>query len=131
MELFPAIEPFHSEHLQVSELHSIYVEQVGNPEGVPVIFIHGGPGGGISAEYRQFFDPKKYRVILFDQRGCGQSTPFAELRENTTWDLVNDMEKIRTHLGVDKWILFGGSWGSTLVSVLRSSSSRKMSWPLF
>ena len=114
MELYPLVEPFHTEHLQVSDLHSIYVEQAGNPEGIPVIFIHGGPGGGLHVEYRQFFDPEKWRVILFDQRGCGKSKPFAELRENTTWDLVADMEKIRLHLGVEKWALFGGSWGSTL-----------------
>ena len=114
MELFPPIEPFHKEHLKVSDLHSIYVEQVGNPEGMPVIFIHGGPGGGLHDVYRQFFDPQKWRVILFDQRGAGQSLPFAELKENTTWDLVEDMEKIRKHYSIDKWALFGGSWGSTL-----------------
>ena len=82
--------------------------------GKPVIFLHGGPGGGISSSYRQYFDPEKWRIIMFDQRGCGKSTPFAELKENTTWDLVEDIEKIRKHLGIDSWVVFGGSWGSTL-----------------
>ena len=100
--------------LQVSELHSIHVEECGNPDGKPVIMIHGGPGGGINPTMRRLHDPERYRIILFDQRGCGKSTPHAELNENTTWDLVADMERIRTHLGIDKWQVFGGSWGSTL-----------------
>ncbi|HCW77246.1 MAG TPA: prolyl aminopeptidase [Candidatus Marinimicrobia bacterium] len=112
--LFPPILPYRTGFLQVSELHSIYYEEVGNPEGQPAIFVHGGPGGGISPSYRQFFDPKKYRLILFDQRGAGRSTPKASLIDNTTWDLVEDMEKIRTELGIDRWVVFGGSWGSTL-----------------
>lgn len=116
-ELYPEIEPFNSEYLKVSNLHTVYYEQVGNPKGQPVIFIHGGPGGGLSEYYRQFFDPEYYHVILFDQRGCGNSTPFAELKENTTWDLIKDMEQIREKLGIDKWLLFGGSWGSTLALV--------------
>lgn len=113
-ELYPEISPFKEEHLKVSELHSIYVEQVGNPNGYPIVFLHGGPGGGVSPDYRRYFDPSFYRIILFDQRGAGKSTPSAELRENTTWDLVSDIEKIRAHLKIEKWHVFGGSWGSTL-----------------
>ncbi|GAB4529558.1 MAG: prolyl aminopeptidase [Pleurocapsa sp.] len=113
-ELYPPIEPYDQGRLKVSDLHTIHYEQSGNPQGKPVIFLHGGPGGGIAPMYRQYFDPEKWRVIIFDQRGCGQSTPYAELRENTTWDLVEDIEKIRNHLGIDKWVVFGGSWGSTL-----------------
>ena len=112
--LYPEISPYKTHFLPVSDLHTIYVEESGNPEGVPVIFLHGGPGGGSQPSYRQYFNPEKYRIILFDQRGCGQSTPFAELRENTTWDLVADIEKIREHLQISKWHVFGGSWGSTL-----------------
>lgn len=112
--LFPEIEPFNHGYLQVSDIHKIYYEEVGNPTGLPVVFIHGGPGGGVTPEYRRFFDPEKWRVILFDQRGCGKSTPFAELKENTTWDLVEDIEKIKNHLDIKSWSVFGGSWGSTL-----------------
>jgi len=114
MNLYPTAELFNSFHLPVSDMHSIYVEESGNKNGKPVIFLHGGPGGGISSSYRQYFDPQKWRIIMFDQRGCGQSTPFAELKENTTWDLVEDIEKIRKNLGIDSWVVFGGSWGSTL-----------------
>ena len=114
MELFPPLEPFNEFYLKVSDLHTIHVEQVGNPNGKPVVFLHGGPGGGIEPVYRQYFNPKKWHVILFSQRGCGKSTPFAELKENTTWDLVSDIEKIREKLGIYKWDVFGGSWGSTL-----------------
>jgi len=113
-DFFPEIEPYRTKRLKVSDLHTIYVEEVGNPEGVPVVFLHGGPGGGLSPSYRRFFDPGHYRVVLLDQRGSGRSTPHAELRENTTWDLVRDIEKIREDLGVRRWIVFGGSWGSTL-----------------
>ncbi|MFH1851555.1 MAG: prolyl aminopeptidase [Candidatus Neomarinimicrobiota bacterium] len=113
-ELYPPIEPYNEFFLEVSDLHTIRVEQAGNPAGKTVVFIHGGPGGGIEPVYRQFFNPEKWRIILFDQRGCGKSTPFAELRENTTWDLVEDMEKIRRHLKINRWAVFGGSWGSTL-----------------
>lgn len=113
-ELYPAIEPFNTFHLKVSDLHTIYVEESGNPNGKPVVFLHGGPGGGSMPAYRQYFDPKKWRIVIFDQRGCGKSTPFAELKENTTWDLVSDIEKIREHLKIQKWAIFGGSWGSTL-----------------
>ncbi|MGE0045871.1 MAG: prolyl aminopeptidase [Hyphomonadaceae bacterium] len=113
-DLHPAIEPYASEMLKVSPRHTIYVEQSGNPRGRPVIALHGGPGGGSSPEMRRFFDPKLYRVVVIDQRGCGRSTPHAELEENTTWDLVADIEKVRAHLKIDKWLVFGGSWGSTL-----------------
>jgi len=113
-DLYPAIEPYQSEMLRVSPLHTLYVEQCGNPRGRPALALHGGPGGGISPEMRRFFDPKRYRVVLMDQRGCGRSTPHAELRDNTTWDLVADIERVREKLGIDKWLVFGGSWGSTL-----------------
>ncbi len=111
---YPPIEPYDAGRLAVSPLHTLYYEQCGNPRGKPVVFIHGGPGGGCDAWHRQFFDPARYRIVLFDQRGCGRSTPHAELRDNTTWDLVADMEKLRAHLGIGRWQVFGGSWGSTL-----------------
>ena len=113
-QLYPEIEPYNQFDLKVSDLHTIHVEESGNINGKPVIFLHGGPGGGIEPVYRQYFDPEKWRIIVFDQRGCGQSTPHAELQENTTWDLIADIEKIREHLEIDKWVVFGGSWGSTL-----------------
>ena len=113
-QLYPPIEPYKEFNLKVSDLHTIYVEESGNPKGKPVIFLHGGPGGGIEPIYRRYFNPKKWRIIIFDQRGCGRSTPHAELRENTTWDLVEDIEKIRKYLNIEKWVIFGGSWGSTL-----------------
>ena len=113
-ELYTPYEANRSYTLPVSPLHTLNIEECGNPEGTPVVFLHGGPGGGISPDFRRFFNPRRWRVILFDQRGCGKSTPFAELRENTTWDLVSDIEKIRQHLGIKKWHVFGGSWGSTL-----------------
>lgn len=112
--LYPAIEPYNEFKLNVTDLHTIHVEESGNPEGKPVVFLHGGPGGGIEPIYRQYFDSDKWRIIIFDQRGCGKSTPHAELQENTTWDLVADIETIRKHLEIDKWVVFGGSWGSTL-----------------
>ncbi|HEX8559396.1 MAG TPA: prolyl aminopeptidase [Pyrinomonadaceae bacterium] len=112
--LYPAIEPFDAGRLQVSPVHNIYYEQCGNPDGQPVVFLHGGPGGGLIPDYRRYFDPAAYRVVLFDQRGSGQSTPHAELEGNTTWDLVEDIEKLRVRLGVESWHVFGGSWGSTL-----------------
>ncbi len=111
---YPPTEAYKTEFLKVSELHTIYVEQSGNPKGRPVLFLHGGPGGGTTPDYRRFFDPNHYRIVMFDQRACGQSTPSAELKDNTTWDLVNDIEKIRQHLQIKDWIVFGGSWGSTL-----------------
>lgn len=113
-EFYPEIEPYNSGHLKVSELHNIYFEEVGNPQGKPVVFVHGGPGGGVDAGMRRFFDPKVWRIVLFDQRGCGKSQPFSELKDNTTWDLVSDMEKLRESLKIKDWTVFGGSWGSTL-----------------
>tara|TARA_B100000427_G_scaffold195087_1_gene162164 strand:- start:108 stop:1046 length:939 start_codon:yes stop_codon:yes gene_type:complete len=112
--LYPKIKPYNTFQLKVSDLHEIFVEESGNPKGKPVIFLHGGPGGGIEPIYRQYFNPKKWRIIIFDQRGCGKSTPHAELKENTTWNLVEDIEKIRKKLKIDAWTIFGGSWGSTL-----------------
>jgi proline iminopeptidase len=112
--LFPPIEPFHRQTMDVGDEHQIYVEQCGNPVGMPVVILHGGPGGGCSPMMRRFFDPAIYRVILFDQRGCGRSRPYASVENNTTWDLVADIEKIRTALGIARWIVFGGSWGATL-----------------
>jgi len=112
--LYPAITPYDTGTLKVDERHTLYYEQCGNPDGKPVVMLHGGPGGGCTAKMRQFHDPAKYRIILFDQRGAGRSTPHADLVDNTTWDLVADIEKLRVHLGVDRWQVFGGSWGSTL-----------------
>ena len=114
LKLYPPIEARRSGFLRVSDLHEIYWEESGNPNGLPVLGIHGGPGGGSSPEMRRFFDPTVYRIILMDQRGCGKSTPHSELRENDTWTLVEDIETVREHLKIDKWVLFGGSWGSTL-----------------
>jgi proline iminopeptidase len=111
---YPDLAPNRTGTLQVSELHTLYWEESGNPNGKPVVFLHGGPGGGTEPRHRTFFDPAKYRIILFDQRGCGQSTPHAELTDNTTWHLVADMEALREHLRVERWQVFGGSWGSTL-----------------
>ena len=113
-DLYPPIQPYNQGKLKVSDLHTIHYEESGNPQGKPVIFLHGGPGGGITPMYRQYFDPQQWRIVIFDQRGCGQSTPYAELKENTTWELVGDIEKLRQHLDIDKWVVFGGSWGSTL-----------------
>jgi len=113
--LYPPIEPYKSGHLDVGEGHSLYWELCGNPDGKPVVFLHGGPGGASSPDHRRQFDPDKYKILVFDQRGCGKSTPFASLDNNTTWDLVEDIEKLRTEVaGVEKWQAFGGSWGSTL-----------------
>jgi len=112
--LYPEIEPFDTRRLKVSPIHELYYEQVGNPTGKPAVFLHGGPGGGIVSDYRRYFDPEIYRVVLFDQRGSGKSTPHASLEENTTWHLVSDIEQLREHLGIDTWQVFGGSWGSTL-----------------
>ena len=113
-ELYPEIRPYDTFRLKVSDIHEIFVEQSGNPNGKPVIFLHGGPGGGIEPIYRQYFNPDKWRIIILDQRGCGKSTPHAELQENTTWDLVSDIEQIREKLNINRWTVFGGSWGSTL-----------------
>ena len=114
LKLFPEIEPYNIGKIKVSDLHTIYFEECGNPNGKPTLFIHGGPGAGITPKMRRFFDPSLYRIVLFDQRGCGRSTPQASLIENTTWHLVSDIEKLRTHLNISSWQIFGGSWGSTL-----------------
>ncbi len=111
---FPRIKPYATHWLAVDQLHKLYIEEVGNPDGIPVLFVHGGPGGGCTENDRRFFDPEKYRIILFDQRGSGRSKPHAELRHNSTPELVADIEKIRVFLKVEQWVLFGGSWGSTL-----------------
>lgn len=112
--LYPSVAPFMTGQLQVSERHHIYYEQCGNPAGKPVVILHGGPGAGCGAKMRCFHDPAKYRIVLFDQRGAGRSTPHADLVDNTTWHLVADIEQLRAHLGIDRWQVFGGSWGSTL-----------------
>ena len=112
--LYPAIEPNHAGHLEVGDGHEIYYEESGNPHGKPAVFLHGGPGGGCTEKMRCFFNPDVYRIVLFDQRGCGKSRPHASLDNNTTWDLVNDIEILRSALQIDRWQVFGGSWGSTL-----------------
>jgi len=112
--LYPPIQPYVTHSLAVAPPHVLHVEECGNPDGLPVLFVHGGPGAGCEPWHRQFFDPEQYRIILFDQRGAGRSTPHATLENNTTADLVADMEAIREYLGVERWLLFGGSWGSTL-----------------
>ena len=112
--LYPPITPYNSGYLRVSPLHELYFEECGNPQGKPVVFLHGGPGAGINAAARRFFDPQVYRVILFDQRGAGKSRPHASTEDNTTWKLVEDIETLRIFMGVDRWQVFGGSWGSTL-----------------
>ena len=114
MELYPPIAPFEKGWLEVDDLHKLYWEQSGNPKGIPVLFLHGGPGAGASPTHRQFFDPAHYRVIIFDQRGAGRSLPLGELHDNTTDHLISDIEKLRMHLGIESWHVFGGSWGSTL-----------------
>jgi proline iminopeptidase len=113
-DLYPPIQPYNTGTLKISDLHTLYFEEVGHSQGKPIVFLHGGPGGGIDPLFRQYFDPHRWRVILFDQRGCGRSTPHAELQANTTWHLVEDIEALRKHLGIEQWVVFGGSWGSTL-----------------
>jgi proline iminopeptidase len=113
-DFYPPVKPYNTGWLRVSPIHEIYYEESGNPRGKPVVFLHGGPGGGTNAKMRQFFNPKKYRIVLFDQRGCGKSRPSASLEDNTTWHLVADIEALREKLGIQKWQVFGGSWGSTL-----------------
>jgi len=112
--LYPPIDPFDQRMVEVGDGHSIYLEQCGNPKGLPAVVLHGGPGGGCSPAMRRFFDPAVYRIILFDQRGCGRSRPYASVDANTTWHLIGDMELIRAQLGIEKWVVFGGSWGATL-----------------
>jgi proline iminopeptidase len=114
MFLFPPVAPFATRMLDVGDGHTVYLEQCGNPDGIPVVVLHGGPGGGCSPAMRRYFDPETYHIILFDQRGCGRSTPAASIDANTTWHLVADIERIREHLEIDRWIVFGGSWGATL-----------------
>jgi proline iminopeptidase len=126
-ELYPAIRPNRTGFLRVSDLHELYFEESGNPNGQPVVFLHGGPGGGTDPKMRRFFDPKRYRIVLFDQRGCGKSRPHASLVDNTTWHLVEDIEKLREHLGIDKWVVFGGSWGSTLALAYAETHPDKVS----
>jgi len=124
--LYPSIEPFDAGMLQVSELHNLYYEQSGNPQGSPVVFLHGGPGVGLSVDYRRYFDPRTYRVVLFDQRGAGKSLPHASLEQNTTWDLVADIERLRGHLDIESWMVFGGSWGSTLALAYAQTHPRRV-----
>ena len=119
--LYPPIDPFDQRMLDVGQGHRVYVEQCGNPDGVPVLVLHGGPGGGCSPAMRRYFDPKNYRVILFDQRGCGRSRPHASVTHNTTWHLIDDIELIRRELSIDDWIVFGGSWGATLALIYAES----------
>ncbi|MGY9002327.1 MAG: alpha/beta fold hydrolase, partial [Rhodospirillales bacterium] len=114
VSLFPTIEPFEHGVLDLDGRHQMYWEQSGNPKGVPVVFLHGGPGAGASPMHRRFFDPAHYRIVIFDQRGAGRSKPYADVQDNTTAHLVEDIEQLRTHLSIDKWIIFGGSWGVTL-----------------
>jgi proline iminopeptidase len=125
--LYPAIKPYHSGMLRVSDMHQIYFEECGNPKGKPAVFLHGGPGGGSDGKMRRFFDPKRYRIVLFDQRGSGKSTPHASLEDNTTWDLVADTEKLREHLGIEQWLVLGGSWGSTLALAYAQTHPERVS----
>lgn len=113
-DLYPPLEPFATGHLEPDGLHRVYYEQCGNPEGQPVLFLHGGPGAGCAPVHRRYFDPAHYHIVLLDQRGCGRSSPNGELERNDTWQIIGDLEAIRKRLGLDKWVLFGGSWGSTL-----------------
>jgi proline iminopeptidase len=125
--LYPEIEPYRTGRLPVSGGHELYFEESGNPQGKPVIFLHGGPGGGSEPRMRRYFDPTRYRVVLLDQRGCGKSTPFASLDENTTWHLVDDIEALRRQLGVERWQVFGGSWGSTLALAYAEAHPERVS----
>lgn len=113
-ELYPEIQARRSLRLQVDERHTLYAEEAGNPAGIPVLFLHGGPGSGCNENHRRYFNPRKYRIVIFDQRGCRRSAPAGETRDNTTWDLLADVERIRTQLDIDQWLVFGGSWGATL-----------------
>jgi proline iminopeptidase len=124
--LYPEIDRRVSGHLDVGDGHQVHYEVCGNPQGKPAVFVHGGPGGGIIGAYRRLFDPAAYRIILFDQRGCGASTPHASLDHNTTWHLVADMERIREHLDIERWQVFGGSWGSTLALAYAESHPERV-----
>jgi proline iminopeptidase len=125
--LYPSIEPYDSGYLRVSDLHELYYEQCGNPAGKPAVFLHGGPGAGAGTRARQFFDPAVYRIVVFDQRGCGRSRPHASLVENTTWHLVDDIDRLRTLLGIERWLVFGGSWGSTLALAYAQTCPERVS----
>jgi proline iminopeptidase len=126
-DLYPEVLPYRAEHFSVDQTHTLYVEEVGTSAGIPALFLHGGPGAGCESYHRRFFDPQRYRVILFDQRGAGRSTPHASLQDNTTWDLVEDIEKLRRHLGIDQWLVFGGSWGSTLALAYAETHPERVS----
>ncbi len=126
-ELYPAIEPFRHGYLRVSDVHELYYEECGNPAGKPAVFLHGGPGAGSDKRARRFFDPQHYRIVVFDQRGCGRSRPSASLIENTTWHLVADIERLRKHLGIERWQVFGGSWGSTLALAYAEAHPERVS----
>ncbi|HEY0255639.1 MAG TPA: alpha/beta fold hydrolase, partial [Kofleriaceae bacterium] len=125
--LYPPIEPHRTGYLRVSDVHELYFEECGNPQGKPALFLHGGPGAGCDPRARSFFDPSAYRIVLFDQRGCGRSRPPASLDDNTTWSLVADIEALREHLGIDRWLVFGGSWGSTLALAYAETHPRRVS----
>src|SRR5215510_14110540 len=124
--LYDEAEPYDSGHIRVSPVHQLYYEQCGNPNGKPVVFLHGGPGAGLIPDYRRFFDPQAYRVILFEQRGAGRSLPHASLDDNTTWHMVQDIEVIRAQFGVEQWLVFGGSWGSTLALAYAETHSERV-----
>lgn len=126
-DLYPPLKPYRRSRLQVSGLHTIYFEESGNPRGYPVIMFHGGPGSQSKPRHRRYFNPRKYRIVLFDQRGCGKSTPPGEIRENTTWDLVEDIEKLRCHLAIDRWHVFGSSWGSALALAYSEKHPQRVS----
>jgi proline iminopeptidase len=128
LKLYPSIDPYDRRMLAVGDGHTLYVEQSGNPNGIPVVVLHGGPGGGSFPAMRRFFDPAHYRIILFDQRGCGRSRPHASTEANTTWHLIEDIEKIRNTLGCDKWVVFGGSWGATLGLVYAQAHPERVAW---
>jgi proline iminopeptidase len=126
-DLYPSLEPHAQGRLAVGDSHEVYWEICGNPQGKPAVFLHGGPGGGCSREHRRLFDPERYRVLLFDQRGCGRSTPHGSLEANTTWDLIGDIERLRELMGVERWLVFGGSWGSTLALTYAEAHPERVS----
>ena len=126
-DLHPPIEPFSTRMLRVDEVHTLYIEECGNPSGIPAVFLHGGPGAGCGPSHRCFFNPARYRIILFDQRGCGRSKPHASIEDNSTWHLVADIERIREELGIERWLVFGGSWGSTLALAYAQTHPERVS----
>ena len=126
-DLYPETEPYETGILKVSAIHKLYWEQSGNPDGVPALFLHGGPGSGATPAHRRFFDPAHYRIIIVDQRGAGRSLPLGAIEDNTTPNLVGDLEKLRNHLGVDRWLVFGGSWGSSLALAYAISHTQHLS----